>query len=270
MQMRMGGCVCGGTQQVPSSKPDASASETLCQLHFFELFLLENESKLGKEDGCANCTISIHTIHVLQYQFLLLLAKATHIRVSRDGLAILHHLPYLHNNISTCPTLYDRTAPISLLDCDLEAINGGHCASGVCKILIVVAVVAFRVHLATATIPAIEERILAEGVVSILARIWNQNRQCHPAVLAARHRTGHHNFGVLLAVWRPSQALHFFFDWFWQPVLGCKLPALWHNRNGTNIKCPLLTTCKRLFPLLILARDVNVGFEDCVWKHFMR
>merc|ERR550532_902343 len=171
MQMRMGGCVCGGTQQVPSSKPDASASETLCQLHFFELFLLENESKLGEKDGCANCTIGIHTIHVLQYQFLFLLAKSTHIRVGRDGLAILHHLPYLYNNISTYTTLYYRNGPISLFDADLEAINGSHRASGVCRELIVVAVIAFWVHLATASIPAIEERVLTEWIVLICAWI---------------------------------------------------------------------------------------------------
>merc|ERR1719384_600736 len=102
----MDGSLC--IERVPSSTPSASASETLCQLHFFKLFLFENERKLGEEDGCADRTIGVHTIHVLQHQFLFLLAEATHVRVGSDGLAILHHLAYLYNNVSTCTALNHR------------------------------------------------------------------------------------------------------------------------------------------------------------------
>mmetsp|Transcript_7896 Transcript_7896/g.25131 ORF Transcript_7896/g.25131 Transcript_7896/m.25131 type:complete len:403 (+) Transcript_7896:139-1347(+) len=241
--------------------------EALGELHLLELLLLQDEGQLCQEDGRREGAIGVNAVHVLQSHLLLVLAEATNIGIGGDGVALLHRLADGDDDVGTREALLDLGGAVLLCDGDLEVLDGGDRARGGCEELVVVAEVALGVDLATAAIATESEGILVE--VDVLLGVWvrGQDGQGHGLVSAARHGPGDDNVGQLLAVLRPSEALHFLLEGLWQTVLGRELPALWHDGDGAHVHGALLTARDGLHTLLVLGRDLDGSLEDGIRQH---
>mmetsp|Transcript_91485 Transcript_91485/g.237109 ORF Transcript_91485/g.237109 Transcript_91485/m.237109 type:complete len:473 (-) Transcript_91485:12-1430(-) len=249
--------------------PDQLNLEAFCELNFLELLLLEHKGELGEEDREADGTICVDAVHVLQHHLLLGLAEAAHVWVRRDGIVLLHLLASLNHDLGAWQDLLLESAAILLLDRHLEAVNRSDRPGLLGKELVVVALVALRVDLATAAVATEVKELLAEVDVLACVRVRGEDRESHRLIALAGHRASHNNVRLLLAVRCPREALHLLLQRLGQPVLGSELPALRHDGDGARVHRRLGAVRNRLIPLVVLGRNFNGGLEDCIRKHLL-